>query len=287
MQELKRAMRKFTPETKSISQIWKIGRLLIGKTQVELSKAMGISQSNISKFESMALEPSASDWYAFCQLAGLSAHKTLELGYIDGCSKFKLKLYRSSAFKLPLKYRRDFSIKVRETIPFKECVINDLGEAGWEEFLNEIHVLPELFFVYDYQLSLRFIFDLADWYQKKTNESIYEKVGKYSAILSNHGIFGKRYSKQKTGQDLLGDLIDNQPFYQRVFTTETKQTDKSLSVKMVIEPEIQSIFGEQKTRDYLLHKISCFQQIVKSNTDFKGQFEAMSNSFEFSLEHTG
>lgn len=280
-------MRKLTPESKSISQIWKIGRLLIGKTQVELSKEMGISQSNISKFESMVLEPSASDWYSFCQLAGLSAHKTLELGYIDGCSKFKLKLYRSAAFKLPLKYRRDFSIKVRETIPFKECFLNDLGEASWEEFLKEVNVVPELFFVYDFQLSLRFIFDLAEWYQKKTNVSIYERVGKYSALLENHGVFGKKYLKQKSGQDLLSDLIVNQPYYQRVFTTETSETKNGLSVKLIIEPEIQSAFGEQKTRQYLVHKINAFQEIIKHNTHFKGGFDLTSNDLSFSLENAG
>jgi hypothetical protein len=260
---------------------------LIGKTQVELSKEMGISQSNISKFESMVLEPSASDWYSFCQLAGLSAHKTLELGYIDGCSKFKLKLYRSAAFKLPLKYRRDFSIKVRETIPFKECFITDLGEATWEKFLNEVSVVPELFFVYDFQLSLRFIFDLAEWYEKKTKVSIFERVGKYSALLKNHGIFGTRYSKQKTGQDLLCDLIENQPYYQRVFTTETSQTEHGVSVKLVIEPEIHSVFGEQKTRQYLLYKINTFHEIIARNTDFKGDFDLIADDLSFSLENAG
>lgn len=280
-------MRKLTPESKSISQIWKIGRLLIGKTQVELSKEMGISQSNISKFESMTLEPSASDWYSFCQLAGLSAHKTLELGYIDGCSKFKLKLYRTSAFKLPLKYRRDFSIKVRETIPFKECVISVLGEESWESFLEDIGIVPELFYVYDYQLSLRFIFDLADWYQKKTNTSIYDLVGKFAAQLGNHGVFGKRYAKQISGPDLLNDLLENQPFYQRVFTTKAVEQGQRLSVQLMLEPEIRHLFGEQKTTEYLLHKINSFQEIIKENTGFKGAFQIAGNDLSFSLESTG
>lgn len=279
-------MRKLTPESKSISQIWKVGRLLIGKTQVELSKEMGISQSNISKFESMVLEPSASDWYQFCQMAGISAHKSLELGYIDGCSKFKSKLYRTSAFKLPLKYRGDFAIKVRETIPFKECVISDLGEASWESFLKDIGMVPELFFVYDYQMSLRFIFDLAEWYHKKMNVSIFEKVGKHFANLENHGVFGKSYSKQKTSNDLLHDLMENQPYYQRAFKPETNHSEKALSVKLVVDPEIHNVFGELKTRQYLLHKINVFQEMLKKNTDFKGDFKMIPNDFTFSLDRS-
>jgi transcriptional regulator with XRE-family HTH domain len=279
-------MRKLTPESKSISQIWKVGRLLIGKTQVELSKEMGISQSNISKFESMVLEPSASDWYQFCQMAGISAHKSLELGYIDGCSKFKSKLYRTSAFKLPLKYRGDFAIKVRETIPFKECVISDLGEANWESFLKDIGIVPELFFVYDYQMSLRFIFDLADWYQKKMNVSIFEKVGKHFANLENHGVFGKSYSRQKTSNDLLHDLMENQPYYQRAFRPETNPSEKGFSVKLVVDPEIYDVFGEVKTRQYLLHKINVFQQMLNQNTDFKGDFKTIPNDFTFLLDRS-
>lgn len=276
-------MKKSSPEIKSISQIWKVGRLLIGKTQVELSKELGISQSNISKFESMTLEPSASDWYQFCQLAGVSAHKALELGYIDGCTKFKSKLYRSSAFKLPLKYRGDFSIKIREVIPFKECFIGEMGEANWELFLKDVKMLPEVFYVYDYQLSLRFIFDLADWFQKKTNTNIFELVGKYTAQLQNHGVFGRHYSKQKSSLDLLEDLIEKQPFYQRAFTTETEKNETGISVRLVPEAEIYGVFGEQKTRQYMLHKINMFQEIIKQNTHFEGEFDLGLNDFSFSM----
>ena len=97
----------------------------------------------------------------------------------------------------------------------------------------------------------------------------------------------KKYLRQKSGQDLLSDLILNQPFYQRVFTTETSQTENSLSVKLVIEPEIQSIFGEQKTRQYLLHKINAFQEIIKQNTNFKGAFDLASDDLKFTLESAG
>ncbi len=258
-------MKKTTPECKHISQLWKVGRLLIGKTQVELSKELGISQSSISKYESQALE----------------------LGYIDGCTKFKVKLHRTSAFKLPLKYRGDFALKVREIIPFKECVVKDLGQTGWEKFLDEVNIVPELFFIYDFQLSLRFIFDLADWYQQKTNANLFEMVEKHFAHLENHGEFGKQYLKQKTANDLLSNVLDNQPYYQRAFTTETSQTAKGLSVKLVVEPEMNDVFGEVKTRQYLLHKINAFQAILNQNTSFKGDFEIAPRGFEFSLESTG
>ena len=280
-------MKKETIEAQRIAQIWKVGRLLIGETQIGLSRALGISQSNISKYESMTLEPSASDWYQFCQLAGLSAHKTLELGYIDGCTKFKSKLHMSSAFKLPMKYRGDFAIKVREVIPFKECVLNELGESSWHEFLSEINIIPEAFFVYDFQLSLRFIFDLADWYQDKKGSSLFEVAGKYSANLENHGLFTKQYLKQKVGSDLLTCLLENQPFYQRAFMAETKETKKSLSVKLVVEPEIYDAFGELKMRQYLIHKIDTFQKTLNQNTDFKRDFIILPNNFEFSLESAG
>jgi transcriptional regulator with XRE-family HTH domain len=280
-------MKKETIEAQRIAQIWKVGRLLIGETQIGLSKALGISQSNISKYESMTLEPSASDWYQFCQLAGLSAHKTLELGYIDGCTKFKSKLHISSSFKLPMKYRGDFAIKVREVIPFKECVLKDLGEDLWHEFLSEINIIPETFLVYDFQLSLRFIFDLADWYQNKKGLSLFDMAEKYAANLENHGVFKKQYSKQKVGSDLLTCLLENQPFYQRAFKSETTENKKSLSVKLVMEPEMYETFGEDKMRKYLTHKMKTFQKTLNQNTRFKGDFIINPNDSTFSLESTG
>ena len=273
-------MKQIIQERQKISQVWRAGRLLAGKTQIDLARALEISQSNVSKIESMLLEPSAVDWYKFCQLVGIDAHRSWELGFIDGCTKFKSKLHMTSLFKMPMKYRGDFALKVRDLIPFKECVINELNEKAWEDYLKEVKIEPEVFWIYDFQISFNFLLDLQVWSQKR-NLKIFDKVRKYSANLENHGVLKENYSRKKTSTALLQDLLANQAYYQRVFKIETSESASGLKVKLNIEPEVLDVFGEKELNPYLLQKIQSFQEMIKKNSDFTGKFDLADNGCEF------
>ena len=61
---IRKANRK--PLTQNIARALKTGRKKLGMSQIEMSKALGISQSSISKLEAAILEPSAIDWIRFC-----------------------------------------------------------------------------------------------------------------------------------------------------------------------------------------------------------------------------
>ncbi len=259
-------------ELKKISQVWKAGRLLLGLSQKELSKALGISQSGISKYESMHLEPSASDWYNFCQFAGFDAHATLDLGYIDGMKKYKNHLHADSSFTLPMRYRVDFLLKIRELIPYKHCIITELGEEIWSEFLKEAKVVPEMFYVYDFQLSLNFLNDLIKWCNKN-NFDLIKSSKKYSAILENHGILQNDYGKKQKRFSLIKSLFDNQPYYHRVFTGKLVSEDEVSTFSISPTGEALEHFSFDEFRHFLGTKTDSLQEILNTITGQQYQFE--------------
>jgi len=254
-------------ELQKISQVWKAGRLLLGLTQKELAKALGLSQGSISKFESKQLEPSASDWYKFCQFAGFDAHKTLELGYIDGRKKFKHLLYSKSGFPLPLKYRSDFSLKIRELIPFKRMFYHFLGESFWLDFLKRSGLVPEMFYVYDFQISFRFLTDLLAA-TEKNGLDLRKKISDHSLNKEIHSKLFDDLSKKKNPIDLVKFLVDNQPYYQRVVDMVCHSQEGSLVCNIFPREEMKEIFSSEEIYSFILFKINTFQALIsESNTD--------------------
>jgi pimeloyl-ACP methyl ester carboxylesterase/transcriptional regulator with XRE-family HTH domain len=270
-------------ELKRISRVWKAGRLLLGLSQKELSKALGISQSSISKYESMHLEPSASDWYNFCQFAGFDAHATLDLGYIDGKKKYKNRLHAESSFTLPMRYRVDFLLKIRELIPYKDCIVSELGEEAWLSFLKDAKVVPEMFYVYDFQLSLNFLNDLIKWCNKRSFDLV-KSSKKYSAILENHGMLQTDYSKKQKKLSLIKSLFENQPYYHRVFTGKLVSEDDSSTFSVSPSGEALEHFSFDEFRNFLNHKLDSFQEILKNSTGHQYQFETKIEKDQISIK---
>ena len=251
-------------ELETIARLWKVGRLLAGKTQDELSQILGISQSSISKYESMALEPSASDWYQFCQFVGIDAHKTLTLGYIDGKKKFKHHLFGDSMLKLPMRYRRDFLLKIRELIPFRKCVQNELGVDAWEAFLDKNKIDDDIFFIYDFQVSLSLLEDLINWCLER-NFDLMKQISNYSGDLKLYGVLNQKYTKRKKPQDLIKEIIDDQGYFHRVFNSHIESTPLGLKVIAVINEEARDFFEDEILNKFLSYKIQSFKQALEQN----------------------
>lgn len=251
-------------ELETIARLWKVGRLLAGKTQVELSKVLGISQSSISKYESMALEPSASDWYQFCQFVGIDAHKTLSLGYIDGKKKFKHRLFSESLIKIPMQYRRDFLLKIRELVPFRQCFINDLGTERWKNFLEEHNIDDDMFYIYDFQVSFNLFLDMNNW-GLAHGFNLIDEVKKYNRDLAFSGSFGEKYIKKKSSQDLIKEILDDQIYFHRVFTSVITLNDNQLIAHAEMTDEARDFFDEENLKSFMKYKVDSFNGILEKN----------------------
>jgi transcriptional regulator with XRE-family HTH domain len=271
-------------QLQKIAQVWRAGRLLSGKTQKELSRILGLSQASISKYESMLLEPSASDWYRFCEFAGLDAHKTLELGYIDGKKKFKHRLHSNSAFSLPMRYRGDFYLKVRELIPFKDFIIEKLGNEFWLDFLKNHGIPSDIFLIYDFQISLNFLLDLRKDTQKHGFDLLDGALGQVRKDHS-HGVLQYEYLKKKSGVDLLKAVMDSQAYYQNVFEIQSKINEKSISCEFHPSLEASEIFKMEDLQIYMNFKVKSFQEILKMRNfqDDKFEIQQKENTIYFKL----
>lgn len=269
-------------ELETIAQLWKVGRLMAGKTQVELSLALGISQSSISKYESMNLEPSASDWYQFCQYVGIDAHKTLSLGYIDGKKKFKHRLFGDSMLKLPMRYRRDFLLKIRELIPFRTCIRTELGAGAWETFLKQHKIDDDIFFIYDFQVSMSLLKDLMEWCREQ-NFDLMEKIKTYSGDTKLYGVLNEKYAKRKKPHELIKEILEDQIYFHRVFASQIESTPQGLKATTTFTKEAQEFFDETLLREFLNYKIESFKQALQHNQVAPRLFEVSSSPIETRL----
>jgi len=263
-------MKKAINERQNLSQVWRAGRMLAGLTQNQLAKALSIPQSSISKYETMSLEPSASDWFRFCQYIGIDAHKALNLGYIDSRTKFKSKLYAGSLFPLPLKYKMDFSLKVRELVPFKDAVIEALGVEAWKEFLSTHGLNGEMFLIYDFQVSLRLLLDIVKWGESKGLDLIPAAV-RLSSDLSHHGLVQENLSGRPDPVTLLKKLVEVQNLYQNALKTDLDISSGEAVVSLKLQQEVSDLFDPESLITFRKYKASSLQEILKNNTpSFKG-----------------
>ncbi len=263
-------------EREKISRIWKVGRLLIGKTQLEMAKLLNVSQASISMIESMAIEPSASDWFQFCQIVGIDSHKTIELGYIDGLHKFEDNLYDKSSIKLPAKYRIGSLIKVRELIPFKKCITEELGEEGWMSFLDENKIDKELFYIYDFQVSLELFRDILNWGIKQGINIIERALDYNDSFLTNSSVF-------TTSSRFLEQWIEDQSYFQKVFRPEIHEIGDTLKVNLTDLQKSSSMFGKSVVLSFTKYKVESFQRSIKKHLGSNHQLDILYRNDEISF----
>lgn len=248
-------------ELKKISKLWKAARLLAGFTQVKLSRELGIPQSSVSKYESGFLEPSALDWYRFCELVGIDAHRSLNLGFIDGRQKFKTGIYQTNLFAVPMRYRLAQELKVRELLPFRLAAIDFLGAQSWEEFLASIKIPDELFLVLDYQVSINLLLDLLAWSGPHRTKLIVH-AQKTQLRLHEVGLLGREYVKKRSITDFIDAFCGASPYYQRAI--EIEGGGDATTVNFRVQDWVLDTFAQEHLDPYLEYKAHSFAQILQT-----------------------
>jgi transcriptional regulator with XRE-family HTH domain len=227
---------------KHIGRIMKAARRFKKENQESVSKAIGCSQSALSKLEHGTLVPSAPQWFDFCRYLEIPV-QSLESGVIDRNWPLS-SLEEPSIIKWPKRYRMFRGVKSRELYPFVSYLGQVRGDEGVQKMFEELGIDIDLAVDFDHQINHVLIFDIIHYFIKNDiiNIQNMKALGERNASPIMHGELFKHYSKLKNVKDLLSSFSENQRFYQ-------------IDVKFEVESELDKcvlILKTEKQFDYFL-----------------------------------
>ncbi len=247
------------------ARIFRIGRKVLGHTQVDVAAALGVSHGTVSKYEAGILQPSALDWFNFCTLVNIDSYRSLKDGYIDNCSRIQEVFYAKMGFTVAKRYQVRQHLKVREVLPLVHQVQAEAGPAAWDSWLKRIKMDPDYFHVYDAPLSVNFMQDLlASDILKSKPQKFLEKAARFAGDLANHGNLRPVYSMETEPFGLLRTYVNKTNLYEDLLsyqsTNEGKYTKLTLDFKANAEGDTPAF------RDlYLNYKVDAIRHLICDN----------------------
>jgi transcriptional regulator with XRE-family HTH domain len=212
-------------------------RKRVGFSQTTVANQLGISQSALSKIESARLVPSAPQWFAFCELAGVSPD-SLTTGYLDSLRPAVLLQQPEEGFKLPRAYSTDRGSKVRAMMPFILYAKEAMGEEKFERYLESVKVDPDFFVDMDNQINLNFCLDLSKVLMDQGHLRA-DELGRLTQAATQgrvHGRLGTSYLDRPSMSQLLNLAFLNARQYECNFSYQLEeQSPAGLTVS--IRPE--------------------------------------------------
>ncbi|MBC7693294.1 MAG: helix-turn-helix transcriptional regulator [Methylotenera sp.] len=224
-------------DLKRISRVMRAARKISGKNQVEISKALGISQSALSKFESGLLIPSTSQWFMFCKVVGIDSLETFTYGVVDNARPARLDgTYPASSFKIPKKYSHHAGSKVRAIRPFLQYFEERLGTEKMENYIEAQKIDQDYFVVYDNQLNIGFTLDMLTSLIG-SGDLTAKDIPELTHVLNQpviHGSLSHGYQRSSNQIQLINDLVHHSEHYEINFDykiEDMNQKSLDLSIK--------------------------------------------------------
>jgi transcriptional regulator with XRE-family HTH domain len=218
-------MKKAEPDQIIIMRIGKLlqaSRKHLGLNQTAVAPQLGLDQSALSRVESGKQMLTASQWFTFCNLAGISPD-ALTYGVIE--------LDRpESAIRLPARYSFEKRSKIRSLLPMLDFAQSTLGERGFNSFLEDKGIDSDYFLNLNAEINFNFTLDLAEALVKKTGmiskdaESVSRTAGEIGSHGSLHHYYDFIYSNQL---NLINGFVENAPRYGNNFKYEVLENSKN------------------------------------------------------------
>lgn len=208
----------------TIGPLMKAARKFKKFNQADVAKAIGCSQSALSKMEHNLLIPSAPQWFLFSRFTAIPP-ETLETGIIDRHSLVKFNSDEVSlGFKIPKRYRSHRAEKVREIYPFLTYLKKTRGDEAYNEFLKTTDIDPEFFLDFDNLINFQLFADTAAYFivnGVNTAPAIEElvNVGQDQIYWNHYGVEWKRLTNTK---EVLLQFVNEQLFFQSDFQLQVE-----------------------------------------------------------------
>lgn len=234
-------------EYKSIGRLMKAARRYKKENQESVSKAIGCSQSALSKLEHGTLVPSAPQWFDFCRYLDIPVI-SLESSVIDRHLPLS-SLEEPSLVKWPKRYRMFRGLKSRELYPFVSFLRQSQGDEAVQNMFDALGVDIDLAVDFDYQINHLLVFDVISYFLKNNIcqlQNIKALGSRYSSPIF-HGELMKEYQKAKSLSSLMEAFIREQKFYQMDLKFEVLSSSERSCVLAI---------STEKYFDYFLKEVS-------------------------------
>lgn len=230
-------------QTFSIGPLMKAARKFKKFNQADVARAIGCSQSALSKMEHNLLVPSAPQWFLFARFTSIPP-ETLETGVIDRHSKVTFNNDQVSlGFKIPKKYRHFRAEKVREIYPFLIFLEKKVVPSQKEEFTTATGLDPEFFLDFDNLINFQLFIDSMDYFIRMGRASRSDVKG-----IVNFGqddIYWNHYGIDWKKLDSVSAVLHEYSLEQLFF-----QTDFQLKVDTTAGRTIVSYFPEYHLKQF-------------------------------------
>lgn len=234
-----------------IGQILQATRKHLGLNQTAIAPQLGLDQSAFSRVESGKQMLTATQWFTFCNLTGISPN-SLTLGQIELNQP-------ESAIRLPTRYAFERRSKVRSLLPMLDFAKATLGERGFDSFLEDRKVDPEFFVNINAEINFNFTLDLAEAIVKKTKMSSKdaESVTRTASDAASHGSLHYFYDCIFTNQiNLITGYVDHANRYGSNFQYQVVDSGKNyIDVAVSPLPHMQEFNYRENSvlGDFLCH----------------------------------
>ncbi len=220
----------------AVTGLLRAARKKAGMTQVALAKAIGVSQSTLSKVEHGVLSLSVFEWMRFCQYTDIEI-STCRVGYIDLEKKLGLEsTLQEGLFHLPKKfsYLRGQSNRYLQHLYY--YLETTVGHQSLETFLKSEHLDPDYRLIYYFTLNMNFTLKLLEMIGSKICIDAYfaELLLNSSSTPQNEGIYQQGFLRQQQ-KSTLKHFIHQSSTHKLDFVYK-KLDEKKDQMTMAFEP---------------------------------------------------
>jgi len=143
-----------------LGSIMKAARKFKHLNQAEVARAMGCSQSALSKMEHNQLIPSAVQWFLFSRFTSIPP-ESLETGVIDRHIKMsEQKISSDILAKIPKRYRLNPGEKMREVYPLLIGLKEKIDHKSFKKFQDSLGFDVDYFLDFDNVINFQLIIDI-------------------------------------------------------------------------------------------------------------------------------
>ena len=267
----------------SIGPIMKAARKFKKLNQSEVAKAIGCSQSALSKMEHNLLVPSAPQWFLFSRYTAIPP-ETLESGYIDRHSPVKFNSDEVSlGFKIPRRYRSHRAQKVRELYPFMKYLQKHFPQE-LKSFIEDSEIDSEFFLDFDNLINFQLISNMIERFITLGRAEFHDvcemAVGGHDDIFWD--AYGDEWKNLKTPAELMDVFAKKQVYFQTDFAVTVEHKHGHMVVSYRPEYHLKNVEDKDgRLTKFLNHYRKCtLENMIK-------KFQGLTVNVEIMPDATG